>query len=113
MVDAHPFAFPPTGTASALFHMQSDFIVPGGCDATLDKGASRLVSVIPTLVKLLALAPAQGWPVLHTRRAKGPDSCDWPFAKAARGPAALKTGDMGVIGLRWRYKSLRQRGTKT
>jgi len=94
----YDYSFPPDRTAIVVIDMQRDFIEPGGFGAALGNDVSRLSAIIPTVGRLLALARAQGWLILHTREAHKPDLSDCPPSKIARGNAPLRIGEVGAMG---------------
>jgi nicotinamidase-related amidase len=94
----YDYSFPPDRTAVVVIDMQRDFIEPGGFGAALGNDVSRLSAIIPTVGRLLALARAQGWLILHTREAHKPDLSDCPPSKIARGNAPLRIGEVGAMG---------------
>jgi nicotinamidase-related amidase len=94
----YDYTFPPAQTAVVVIDMQRDFIEPGGFGAALGNDVSRLLAIIPTVGRLLALARAQGWLVVHTREAHKTDLSDCPPSKIARGNAPLRIGQQGAMG---------------
>ncbi|MCE1235902.1 MAG: cysteine hydrolase [Hyphomicrobiales bacterium] len=99
-VDARPFvfSFDPATTALVVIDMQRDFVEPGGFGETLGNDVSRLGAIVPTVARLLALARARGWTVVHTRESHDPTLCDCPPAKRGRGAPSLRIGDVGPMG---------------
>lgn len=100
VVEAQPFPLdlPAGRTALIVIDMQRDFVEPGGFGATLGNDVGRLQAIVPTVAALIALARAQGWPVIHTREGHRPDLSDCPPAKRLRGAPALRIGDEGPMG---------------
>lgn len=80
----------PSKTALVVIDMQKDFVLPGApaCVA----GA---LATLPAIVKLLATARAEGWPVIHVRRAHRPDGSD---AEAFRRQAFVEGRGICVAG---------------
>ena len=99
-VEARPFAFsfPPERTALVVIDMQRDFVEPGGFGETLGNDVSRLTAIVPTVARLLALARAQGWTIVHTRESHDATLADCPTAKRERGAPSLRIGDVGPMG---------------
>ncbi len=99
-VDARPFAyaFPPETTALIVIDMQRDFVEPGGFGETLGNDVSRLTAIVPTVARLIGLARAEGWTVVHTRESHDATLCDCPQAKRERGAPTLRIGDAGPMG---------------
>lgn len=99
-VPAEPYPYPlaPGATALVVIDMQRDFVEPGGFGEALGNDVSRLLAIVPTVARLIALFRAKGWPIVHTREAHLPDLSDCPPAKRARGNAPLRIGDAGPMG---------------
>ena len=99
-VDARPFAyaFSPETTALIVIDMQRDFVEPGGFGETLGNDVSRLTAIVPTVARLIGLARAEGWTVVHTRESHDATLCDCPPAKRERGAPTLRIGDAGPMG---------------
>ena len=99
-VDARPFAyaFSPETTALIVIDMQRDFVEPGGFGETLGNDVSRLTAIVPTVARLIGLARAEGWTVVHTRESQEATLCDCPPAKRERGAPTLRIGDAGPMG---------------
>jgi biuret amidohydrolase len=99
-VPAEPFAFPldPARCALVVIDMQRDFIEPGGFGETLGNDLAPVAAIVPTVVALIELFRAQGWPIVHTRESHAPDLSDCPPAKRERGDPALRIGDVGPMG---------------
>ena len=99
-VEARPFAFsfPPEKTALVVIDMQRDFVEPGGFGETLGNDVSRLTAIVPTVAKLIALARAEGWTIVHTRESHDATLADCPEAKRTRGAPTLRIGDEGPMG---------------
>ncbi len=99
-VEARPFAFafPPATTALVVIDMQRDFVEPGGFGETLGNDVSRLTAIVPTVARLIGLARAEGWTVVHTRESHDTTLADCPEAKRCRGAPSLRIGDEGPMG---------------
>lgn len=99
-VPANPFAFEfeLASTALVIIDMQRDFIEPGGFGETLGNDVSRLSSIVPACVQVLAAWRRAGGKVLHTREAHRADLSDCPPAKRQRGQPTLRIGDVGPMG---------------
>lgn len=99
-VSANPFAFEfeLARTALVIIDMQRDFIEPGGFGETLGNDVSRLSSIVPACVRVLAAWRRAGGKVLHTREAHRADLSDCPPAKRQRGQPTLRIGDVGPMG---------------
>ncbi|HEU0200000.1 MAG TPA: isochorismatase family cysteine hydrolase [Burkholderiaceae bacterium] len=99
-VAAQPFdfTFAPATTALVMIDMQRDFIEPGGFGSTLGNDVTRLQAIVPTAQKLLALARARGWLIVHTQECHRPDLSDCPPAKLNRGKPNARIGDPGPMG---------------
>jgi nicotinamidase-related amidase len=100
LVPAEPFPFPLDESRAALvvIDMQRDFLEPGGFEEALGNDVRRLTRIVPTVARLLALARARGWPVVHTREGHLPDLSDCPPAKRLRGDPPLRIGERGPMG---------------
>lgn len=61
----------PQAVALAIVDMQNDFVLPGAPACVAGAEAT-----VPTLVRLLALARARAWPVVHVHRLHRPDGSD-------------------------------------
>lgn len=99
-VAAQPFdfTFAPASTALVMIDMQRDFIEAGGFGSTLGNDVTRLQAIVPAAQKLLALARAQGWLIVHTQECHRPDLSDCPPAKLDRGKPSARIGDPGPMG---------------
>ena len=99
-VDAAPYAYPlpEATTALVVIDMQRDFVEPGGFGDSLGNDIARLTAIVPTVARLLVLARARGWTVVHTRESHLPDLSDCPPAKRLRGAPSLRIGDDGPMG---------------
>lgn len=99
-ISASPFAFEfeLARTALVIIDMQRDFIEPGGFGETLGNDVSRLSSIVPACVQVLAAWRRAGGKVLHTREAHRADLSDCPPAKRQRGQPTLRIGDVGPMG---------------
>ena len=93
-----PLEIDPAVTALIVIDMQCDFLLPGGFGASLGNDVDRLQAIIPAVSRLLALARAQGLPVIHTRECHRPDLSDCPPSKRLRGTPKLRIGDDGPMG---------------
>ncbi len=93
-----PFALDERRAALVVIDMQRDFLEPGGFGEALGNEVGRLARIVPTVARLLALARARGWPVIHTREGHLPDLSDCPPAKRRRGDPPLRIGEPGPMG---------------
>lgn len=96
--EPYPYVLAPGATALVVIDMQRDFVEPGGFGEALGNDVSRLLAIVPTVARLIALARAQGWPIVHTREAHLPDLSDCPPSKRLRGDAPIRIGDEGPMG---------------
>jgi len=96
--EPHPYALAPGATALVVIDMQRDFVEPGGFGEALGNDVSRLLAIVPTVARLIALFRVHRWPVVHTREAHLPDLSDCPPAKRLRGDAPIRIGDEGPMG---------------
>ncbi|GGK30441.1 cysteine hydrolase family protein [Salinarimonas ramus] len=96
--EPHPYPLAPGATALVVIDMQRDFVEPGGFGEALGNDVTRLLAIVPTVARLIALFRAKGWPIVHTREAHLPDLSDCPPAKRLRGDPPLKIGDVGPMG---------------
>jgi nicotinamidase-related amidase len=96
--EPYPFELAPGATALVVIDMQRDFVEPGGFGAALGNDVSRLLAIVPTVARLIALARDVGWPIVHTREAHLPDLSDCPPSKRLRGEAPIRIGDEGPMG---------------
>jgi nicotinamidase-related amidase len=93
-----PFALDERRVALVVIDMQRDFLEPGGFGEALGNDVRRLARIVPNVARLLALARARRWPVLHTREGHRPDLSDCPPAKRLRGNPPLRIGEPGPMG---------------
>jgi len=96
--EPHPYALAPGATALVVIDMQRDFVEPGGFGEALGNDVSRLLAIVPTVARLIALFRVKGWPIVHTREAHLPDLSDCPPSKRLRGDAPIRIGDEGPMG---------------
>lgn len=99
-IHARPYDFPfePAHTAVVMIDMQRDFLEPGGFGAMLGNDVSKLSPIVPSCVKLLALARRHGMAVIHTQEAHDAQLADCPPSKRARGALSCGIGDPGPLG---------------
>ena len=94
----YDFVFDPARTALVVIDMQRDFIEPGGYGAALGNDVTPLMSIIPTVERLLRTWRRLRLPIIHTREAHRPNLSDCPPSKRARGKHPTRIGDRGPMG---------------
>ena len=84
--------------ALVIIDMQCDFLEPDGFGAALGNDVTQLQAIIPPLKELLHTFRSLGLLVIHTQECHQPDLSDCPTSKLKRGKAALRIGDLGLMG---------------
>ena len=96
--EPYPYELPQNAPALIIIDMQRDFVEPGGFGSALGNDVTPLMSIVPTIAKLLNVFRQLNLPVIHTREAHRPDLSDCPLSKRLRGNSSLRIGDSGPMG---------------